>query len=162
MASVCDSYCKGCIYKGIINGVTPWCKYVFMEDKLRPCPAGTGCTVKMTARDLKLLKAKEKKPLTEEQRRKQAEYTKAYRERKRAEKAKEWHEKKKEREIEKRTRICKHCGKAFVLCGEHRRFCCDECARQFHLLSERERSKIRWAATQAAKKEAMEKKKEEA
>ena len=128
MASICDSYCKGCIYKGIINGVTPWCKYVFMEDKLRPCPAGTGCTAKMTARDLKLLKAKEKKPLTEEQRRKQAEYSKAYRERKRIEKTKE----------------CKVCGKPFVPGKDFRLFCSEECAMKKHIEDTRRWSHEKW------------------
>lgn len=33
-----DSYCNGCIYKGVVHRQMPCCNYIFMEDKMRPCP----------------------------------------------------------------------------------------------------------------------------
>lgn len=47
MANVCDSFCNGCVYKGLVQGHVPSCNYIFMEDKQRPCPPGKGCTVKV-------------------------------------------------------------------------------------------------------------------
>lgn len=38
--------CFGCVYMGVLQGSTPMCNYIFMEDKRRPCPPGEGCTVK--------------------------------------------------------------------------------------------------------------------
>ena len=48
--SICDSYCKGCVFlRGGWNRL--WtCSYWDKMDKLRPCPAGKGCTVKMTTK----------------------------------------------------------------------------------------------------------------
>ena len=136
MANVCDSYCKGCIYRGIINGTIPWCKYVFMEDKLRGCPPGTGCTVRMTDKDVKRCKEQEKKEqykkrieLTAEQKRRKAERDREYLAKKRAEKRK----------------VCNHCGKVFHPDKEHRNYCSEECAYKHHLITENERSKRRWA-----------------
>lgn len=33
----------GCVYSGTVSGMN-CCHYVFIEDKLRPCPAGKDCT----------------------------------------------------------------------------------------------------------------------
>ena len=44
--SVCDSYCRDCDYHGYGDGWTILCLYLFREGKIRPCPAGNGCTVK--------------------------------------------------------------------------------------------------------------------
>jgi hypothetical protein len=44
--SVCDSYCNGCAYNCYVDNTVTCCMYWFMEDKLRPCPAGVGCTVR--------------------------------------------------------------------------------------------------------------------
>lgn len=35
---------NNCIYKGVV-GTTPCCNYVFIKDRLRPCPPGFDCTV---------------------------------------------------------------------------------------------------------------------
>lgn len=41
-------YCKDCVYCGrpIIGNLRP-CNYLNVTDKMRPCPAGRGCTVKV-------------------------------------------------------------------------------------------------------------------
>lgn len=44
--AICDSYCNGCEYQGSFGGGWIYCNYFYIEDKLRPCPAGIGCTVK--------------------------------------------------------------------------------------------------------------------
>lgn len=45
--AICDSYCKGCVFCGYFNGQTLYvCEYFLRTGQLRPCPAGTGCTVK--------------------------------------------------------------------------------------------------------------------
>lgn len=48
---VCTKYCDACIYrKTITSGVIPYCDYICMTLKRRPCPAGDGCTVRTTRR----------------------------------------------------------------------------------------------------------------
>ena len=48
---LCDSYCKGCIYNGYgVSDTVTLCTYFLATDTRRPCPAGTGCTVKQTGR----------------------------------------------------------------------------------------------------------------
>ena len=46
MADRCDSYCKNCIYCVVWNRWMMMCSYFLETDKRRPCPPGTGCTVK--------------------------------------------------------------------------------------------------------------------
>lgn len=49
--SVCTKYCDVCIYrKTFTSGATPFCDYLCMIGKPRPCPAGDGCTVRVTRR----------------------------------------------------------------------------------------------------------------
>ena len=49
--SVCDKYCKGCVYNAEISSfIYGYCNYIFNERKRRPCPAGKGCTVKKKGR----------------------------------------------------------------------------------------------------------------
>lgn len=60
MVKVCDKYCDGCIYRGLIHGEFPWCKYLFTEDHMRPCPPGEGCTVKLTPEMIAARKKAEK------------------------------------------------------------------------------------------------------
>ena len=57
----CNSYCNGCVYKGIVQGHVPCCNYIFMEDKRRPCPPGEGCAVKTTNREARRKTAEERK-----------------------------------------------------------------------------------------------------
>ena len=136
MASVCDNYCKGCIYLGKINGNAPCCQYVFMEDKLRPCPAGTGCTVRITNQEAKRRNDEERKAKEIQRMKLQAEL--------REQKHREYLAKKQAEQEEKR-KPCKNCGKIFLPNKDHRDHCCDECAYQYHLKTENERSKRRWA-----------------
>ena len=56
-----SAYCKGCVYRGIVQGSLPCCNYIFMEDKRRPCPPGEGCTVKTTNREAQRKGAEERK-----------------------------------------------------------------------------------------------------
>ena len=141
MANVCDSYCKGCIYVGKSQGL-PCCRYVFVEDKLRPCPPGTGCTVKLTNKDVKRRNEEERKAIAVERMKLQAEL--------RAQKHRE-HLAKKQAAQEAKRKPCKHCGKIFLPSKEHRDHCSSECAYQYHLITENERSRKRYAAMRAAK-----------
>jgi hypothetical protein len=48
---LCDSFCKGCIYNGYgVSDTVTICTYFLTTDNRRPCPAGSGCTVKQTGR----------------------------------------------------------------------------------------------------------------
>lgn len=48
---LCDHYCIGCLYNIITCGGTcSICTYYLDTGNRRPCPAGTGCTVKQTGR----------------------------------------------------------------------------------------------------------------
>lgn len=51
----CDNFCNGCIYKMFLGGgkFTPYCNYIVETGHPRPCPAGTGCTVKVTRKQRK-------------------------------------------------------------------------------------------------------------
>ena len=48
--SVCDSFCDGCVFLAWANGSLRVCEYFFHTGQRRPCPAGTGCTVKQKGR----------------------------------------------------------------------------------------------------------------
>lgn len=50
---VCDSFCDGCVFKGYANATLYVCEYFFQTGIQRPCPAGTGCTVKETGKKKK-------------------------------------------------------------------------------------------------------------
>ena len=50
MASVCDNTCKGCIYRQQFHESLPYCNYIMVTSKKRPCKAGKGCTVRRTGR----------------------------------------------------------------------------------------------------------------
>lgn len=44
---LCDRRCRSCIYSFEDIGTwdrTVWCGYIIHTKKLRPCPAGPGCT----------------------------------------------------------------------------------------------------------------------
>lgn len=48
---VCDKFCKGCIYCQLASGDTMFlCTYFLTTNIRRPCPAGTGCTVRKEGR----------------------------------------------------------------------------------------------------------------
>ena len=51
----CTRYCEGCAFRQMINGGAGkgclsyiYCAYYFMTNKRRPCPAGDGCTAKIS------------------------------------------------------------------------------------------------------------------
>lgn len=112
MKMACNSYCNGCIYKGRVSFNTPCCDYIFIEDKMRPCPPGEGCTVKTTDHDIKRKKTAQRKELSFEQKQRKAQRDKEYREKKRLE----------------RKRLCRYCGNEFTPSAENKLFCSKECA----------------------------------
>lgn len=111
MKMACNSYCNGCIYKGLVQGHVPCCNYIFMEDKRRPCPPGEGCTVKMTNREAQRKAAEERK-------------------RKALERAKEARAKKRLARVH--TVVCPICGKSFETDRVQARYCSKECAKVAH------------------------------
>ena len=140
MASVCDSYCKNCIYVGKASWHTLCCRYVFVEDKLRPCPAGTGCTVKMTDQEVKRRAAAAKKANDIERKAIIAQKKRENYAKKRAE----------------RRKFCRYCGKEFMPTKERHFFCCSECATKYTDENNRRRNHERWIKRKAAMKEAKE------
>lgn len=115
---VCDRYCAKCIYS---TGCTDWgyvCNYYLETGKRRPCPPGTGCTVKSTGKKIRYL----------EQMR-DIEWSKRMLE---ARKAKAVPHKK----------ICKECGLEFEAVYKNRSFCSKRCKDRFHNRAKRKRNKI--------------------
>lgn len=57
----CTKNCLGCAFQQAINGGARgslgylYCAYFLMTNKRRPCPAGDGCTAKMTPSEWKKL-----------------------------------------------------------------------------------------------------------
>lgn len=53
MIGLVDRYCRRCIYLTRVSGekVGKACDYIGHTGHRRPCPAGTGCTVRKTHRD---------------------------------------------------------------------------------------------------------------
>ena len=111
MKMACNSYCNGCVYKGIVQGNVPCCNYIFMEDKMRPCPPGEGCTVKTTNWEARRKGAEERKQRKLEQM-KQARA--------------------KKRLARVHTVVCPICGKAFETVRVQARYCSKECAKAAH------------------------------
>lgn len=51
MGKVCDKYCSSCIYSTLVTGgCNKICNYLLYTDKMRPCPPGEGCTVRVKSR----------------------------------------------------------------------------------------------------------------
>lgn len=46
--------CNGCVYWA---KTTRSCDYIFVEDRMRPCPPGDACTVRLTPREVAMSKA---------------------------------------------------------------------------------------------------------
>lgn len=46
--SVCTSYCDKCAFRKIFHTVYRYCDYLCMTNERRPCPAGDGCTVRVS------------------------------------------------------------------------------------------------------------------
>lgn len=50
--SECTKRCEKCIYSKKFNSMSlPYCDYLCMTGKIRPCPAGDGCTVRTTRKE---------------------------------------------------------------------------------------------------------------
>ena len=65
---VCTKWCDACIYrKSFTSGSIPYCDYLCMTGKKRPCPAGDGCSVRVARRVYR------KRNLTEEEKAERAE-----------------------------------------------------------------------------------------
>lgn len=44
-----DSYCRGCVYRAFLSRRGDmFCGYILFTKKRRPCPAGKGCTARVT------------------------------------------------------------------------------------------------------------------
>jgi hypothetical protein len=114
--NVCDSFCDGCIYKGIVEANLRCCNFIFVADKIRPCPSGNGCTVKKTV-------------------------TKEEREEARAKRHREWMEKKKAQRM--RTVICAYCGREFQTSDSRKKYCRPDCSRRGRQEAWREREERR-------------------
>ena len=44
------NYCDGCFYQKQFTSLGPYCDYICMVGKRRPCPPGDGCTAKLIAK----------------------------------------------------------------------------------------------------------------
>ena len=47
---VCDAYCEDCYYRRVLCEQLCCCVYLFVEDEMRGCPPGEGCTKKIIKR----------------------------------------------------------------------------------------------------------------
>lgn len=43
---ICDRWCRDCRYYQGRHNASRCCNYLLLEGRMRPCPAGTGCTAK--------------------------------------------------------------------------------------------------------------------
>ena len=60
---LCDSFCRDCYY--VLGGLEKMmtCDYFEKADKRRPCPAGKGCTVKITPAQYAAERKRKAKPI---------------------------------------------------------------------------------------------------
>lgn len=105
-----SDYCNGCVYASSAHNIQ-MCNYIFVEDKMRPCPPGEGCTVKLTSKEIKKRKAKERRGMSVEAMQRKKERNRLYREKKKA----------------YTRKLCRYCGKEFTPTPDNYHFCCDEC-----------------------------------
>lgn len=99
--TVCDSFCNGCIFKGSCNGGMPMCEYFLITDKRRPCPAGTGCTVKQTGRKRQKWRNEDHSRFKNSGR--------------------------KRRNAKVLQKVCPNCGQAFETTAAQQIYCCVKC-----------------------------------
>lgn len=118
---VCDRYCAKCIYSTGCDSWTYICNYYLETGNRRPCPPGTGCTVKSTGKKIRYL----------EQMR-DIEWSKRMLAARKAKQAKAVPHKK----------ICKECGLEFEAVYKKQIFCCQKCKNRFHNRANRKRNKI--------------------
>lgn len=104
MNGVCDKFCKGCMYSSYACGeYSRLCTYYLRTGIRRPCPAGTGCTVKTLGKAKGAWRYKEET---------------------------DWAEKmKKAREAKQVVRkvICKECGTEFETVSKAAMYCSRRC-----------------------------------
>jgi hypothetical protein len=108
---VCDRFCNGCIYNGYFDGRHTICEYYLVTNERRPCPAGTGCTVKKTGK--KISRWEYEKESTWQKREKQQ---------------------KQQKKIQIQTkekgvyhRVCPCCGTEFDTTNKRQIYCCKNC-----------------------------------
>ena len=139
MGNVCDSYCEGCAYMGRIHASLRICDYIFIVGKCRPCPAGTGCTAKITDKEARRrIKAERRAEEIERKRKEKLEKNRLYRQRKKAEKVK----------------FCRRCGKPFTPSADQRLYCCAECATAQEAENRKKWDAQKWQKRKAAMKAA--------
>jgi predicted nucleic acid-binding Zn ribbon protein len=98
---VCDRFCDGCVFLALATGDLRVCEYFFCTRERRPCPAGTGCTVKKTGK-------------------KKTNW--------RYEADRTWEIKKKqEKEPVVYHRACPTCGTEFDTTSKNKVYCCKQC-----------------------------------
>ena len=117
MASICDEYCDGCIYSQREGGSVGLriCTYYLVTDIRRPCPAGSGCTVRKNGR--KANRWSYEANNTWQQKKTTAQRNDDYTE--------------KLRQIIKAQKImskqCKECGETFITDNPSRAYCSIRC-----------------------------------
>ena len=120
---VCDSFCKGCWYSQQASGEQTLCTYFLETGIRRPCPAGTGCTVKQKGR--KLTKWQQERDESWAKRMNEAKKAKAV----------------------LRKDNCKYCGAEFETTNPRQIFCSRRCGNNsrslnmYHRRKERENGK---------------------
>ena len=162
--SICDSFCRGCYYLlGGNNGLMT-CDYFEKADKLRPCPAGKGCTERRTPSQI-FAERKDQKTAKEMQRivcvvcgtefsstsekRKACSkecsliYRRQYRAYWKAEQNKKNKAGNAQAPVKGVELECKTCKRLFVARNRNHKYCCDDCARLGRLETYRKYDKKR-------------------
>lgn len=99
MTNVCDRFCTGCVFLGHANGKMNLCEYFLQTGVRRPCPAGTGCTVKDAGK--KKIQWKHENDQT-------------------------WKNREK-REKQVLHKVCPRCGREFETDNSQRVYCSNQC-----------------------------------
>lgn len=107
-----NSYCKGCIYCTKLS-VGLCCEYFLKTNKRRPCPAGSGCTVKETGRNSSAWRHENEAAWEKVQKERERERDRLRREKK--------------RKAKMRTLVCPICGKEFQTSDSRKMYCSKEC-----------------------------------
>ena len=168
MANVCDGFCKGCAF---YEPYSVTCNYFLKTGQLRPCPAGTGCTVKETGKHRSAwrhesdatwknaTKAKEKPSALYRRECKNCDAVFETNDHRKVYCCKECASKARSRTYYKRTkqkeapvvyhRECKHCGAPFETTIKKKIYCSAKCNNLVKTRAAYERYKAKKAAAQA-------------
>lgn len=114
MAGVCDAFCKGCAFYEPYSGT---CNYFLSTGQIRPCPAGTGCSVKRTGN--KRCRWRHEGNASWKNNGNQLRTEKPLKASKPPKPPKEVYH-----------RICKNCGTAFDTTDPRKLYCCRKCTNQ--------------------------------